>query len=105
MSVLIEGLKMPKRMPIRAVIWPNGRVLIRLHSRKEMECRAVNLAEPSEAAGRLPALREEAASSDPSGHLPQRGRLWRDGFPRACGPRNDGDGSAEEADERGSSLR
>ena len=38
MSVLIEGLKMPKRMPIQALIFPDGRVFVKLHSGKMLDC-------------------------------------------------------------------
>lgn len=38
MSVLIEGLKMPKRMPIQALIFPDGRVFVKLHSGKTIDC-------------------------------------------------------------------
>lgn len=40
MSLLIKGLKMPKRMPIKALIFPDGRVTVTLHSGKILECNA-----------------------------------------------------------------
>lgn len=48
MSVLIDGLKMPKRMPIKALIFPDGRVLITLHSGKRLDCTAVPVAKEIE---------------------------------------------------------
>ena len=47
MSVLIEGLKMPKRMPIQALIFPDGRVFVKLHSGKMLDCIAIPLQKPS----------------------------------------------------------
>ncbi|MBQ6398241.1 MAG: hypothetical protein IJI06_08870 [Oscillospiraceae bacterium] len=45
MNVMITGLKMPKRCPINALIYPDGRAIITLHSGKTMECRAEEAAD------------------------------------------------------------
>ena len=43
MSVIIHGLDLPKRIPIQAMIYPDGRVFVRLHSGKTLICRAVSV--------------------------------------------------------------
>ena len=48
MNVMITGLKMPKRCPINALIYPDGRAIITLHSGKTMECRAEEAADAIE---------------------------------------------------------
>lgn len=58
MSVLIKGLKLPKRMPIKAMIFPDGRVFVTLHSRKTLECSAVPVP-PHGRLGDLDALFDE----------------------------------------------
>ena len=47
MSVLIEGLKMPKRMPIQALIFPDGQVFVKLHSGKMLDCIAIPIHQAS----------------------------------------------------------
>lgn len=49
MSVIIHGLDMPKRTPIQAMIYPDGRVFVRLHSGKTLVCRAVSVPSHMEA--------------------------------------------------------
>ena len=51
MSVLIEGLKMPKRMPIQALIFPDGRVFVKLHSGKMLDCIATPVPQQSPSRG------------------------------------------------------
>lgn len=62
MSVLIRGMEMPKRTPIKALIFPDGRVTVTLHSQDVLECQAVPVPEH----GRLidaDALRESIRES------------------------------------------
>ena len=42
-DILIKGMEMPKRMPIKAVIFPDGRVTVTLHSGKILERKAVHV--------------------------------------------------------------
>lgn len=49
MSVIIHGLDLPKRMPIRALIYPDGRVFVQLRSGKTLVCRAVSVPSHMEA--------------------------------------------------------
>lgn len=49
MSVIIHGLDLPKRMAIQAMIYPDGRVFVRLHSGKTLVCRAVSVPSHMEA--------------------------------------------------------
>ncbi len=41
MSLYIQGLKLPKRMPIKALIFPDGRVTVTLHSKKALLCSGI----------------------------------------------------------------
>lgn len=53
MSILIDGLKMPKRMPIQVLIFPDGRVFVKLHSGKTLDCIASTVSQQNHIKGDL----------------------------------------------------